>query len=157
MVVRNSLLSAMCVAGLLGVVAVNPAAAITNTISVVPALSIVTGPTTSVTVTSTTAGTTFTSGLTISPGFFPVIGVLPVYSGTGTYVDVVTFDTSAAAPGLYIANASFTSFDGLLNGGANQDFAFVVPGTVPEPGTIAFGVIAAGSVMGLVARKRKKA
>ena len=76
----------------------------------------------------------------------------------GSEVDVITFDTSAATPGTYIANFSFTSDNGGgLSGGANQDFAFVVPGTVPEPGTIAFGVIAAGSVMGLVARKRKKA
>jgi LPXTG-motif cell wall-anchored protein len=38
------------------------------------------------------------------------------------------------------------------------NFKIMDSGTiVPEPGAIAFGVLAAGSVLGLVARKRRKA
>ena len=36
------------------------------------------------------------------------------------------------------------------------DFTVTAVANVPEPGVVAFGVIAAGSVLGMVARKRKK-
>ena len=166
MAVRNSLFSAMCVAGLLGVVAVLPAAAITNTITVTPpAISTSPGGTVVFTVVSTTsnspAPSKFTGGLTLTgPASAWLVGSLPVYTGQNTTkTNTITFTIpTGTASGDYVSNFSFTSVTKIgttnLNGGANQDFVITV---VPEPGAVAFGVLAAGSVLGLVARKRRKA
>ena len=163
MVVQKSLISAMCVATLLGVVAARPAAA--QSISLTPATKV------------TTAGTTVTFSGTVTAvagGSFSGFGAGPGLFVSGVAAPWVTFLKTLTVGGTSFtgALASFAVPLGTPDGSygftlefreTNQPFhtfadgSIVVASAVPEPGAVAFGVLAATGVLGMMVRKRVKA
>jgi hypothetical protein len=103
-----------------------------------------------------------TSGLYVTPpGVGTDIGGLTInsltnlagYTGTTTGVTIASFEVTN--PTLYGAILGFTTNGPGFANKASFSFSQASVTTVPEPGVVAFGMIAAGSVLGLVARKRK--
>jgi hypothetical protein len=166
MVVRNSLFSAMCVAGLLGVALVAPAHAGADL--TIPNKDLVVGPGI-VTFTGTanvTGPDRFNAESVIvvtNPGTFPALipgsgaDLLPKATANAMTptLNLASFDFTGFADGVYSATIGY--FDNLHTIASGQSAASVsiTVTIVPEPGVVAFGVLAAGSVLGLIARKRK--
>jgi hypothetical protein len=166
---------------LIAPVSANPG--VTNTLNVSPTTLSITSPGTAVF--TVTAGSValagegpsqFTSNIQLAgPDGATLTGWLAnPLSGVGTgyldgsinnptgIVNTITFNipSGLTVGTAYVGNFAFTNVQhagapfGDLIGGTNQTFAIVIA-DIPEPGTVAFGIIAAGSVLGLIARRRK--
>lgn len=103
-----------------------------------------------------------TDGLYVTPpgvgsnigGLTPIsLTNLVGYTGTTTGVTIASF--TVTDPNLYGATLGFTTSGPGFANKAAFSFSNANVTAVPEPGVVAFGMIAAGSVLGLVARKRK--
>jgi hypothetical protein len=101
-----------------------------------------------------TAGMQYAVGALFLTGNDPLVSTSftgPTNFSTDPRIGFVTNSYKAGSS----LSAPFTSGGGVGYFGPN--FKIMDSGTiVPEPGAIAFGVLAAGSVLGLVARKRRK-